>query len=68
MAHDMSVKFGSALRRIGANKYDCVAMVVPNIPEFAIAFMGIIGAGMHVTTLNPTYREGTEIFHLLLFL
>ena len=56
MARDMSRKFGSALKRLGANKGDVMGMVVPNIPEFPIAFLGAAGAGLAITTMNPTYR------------
>jgi len=55
MAQQMSVKFGSALRRLGAQKGDVVAMILPNLPEFPIAFLGAVGAGLTVTTINPTY-------------
>ena len=58
MAHSMSTKFGSALKRLGAKKGDCLCMVVPNIPEFPIAFFGAAGVGVTLTTMNPTYRPG----------
>jgi len=56
MAHGMSRKFGSALKRLGAKKGDVLAMIVPNIPEFPIAFFGAAGVGVTLTTINPTYR------------
>ena len=56
MAHNMSKKFGSALLRMGAKKGDVLCMVVPNIPEFPIAFFGAAGVGIALTTMNPTYR------------
>jgi len=56
MAMQMSQKFGSAMRRSGASKGDVVALILPNIPEFPIAFLGCVGAGLTVTTMNPTYR------------
>ena len=58
MAHNMSKKFGSALLRMGAKKGDVLGMVVPNIPEFPIAFLGAAGVGITLTTMNPTYRPG----------
>ena len=58
MAHNMSKKFGSALLRMGAKKGDVLCMVVPNIPEFPIAFFGAAGVGVTLTTMNPTYRPG----------
>ena len=58
MAHNMSKQFGSALIRMGAKKGDVLAMVVPNIPEFCIAYMGAAGVGITLTTMNPTYKPG----------
>jgi len=55
MAHGMARKFGSALLRLGAKKGDVFGMVLPNIPEFPIAFLGAAGVGITVTTMNPTY-------------
>ena len=55
MAHNMSKQFGSALIRMGAKKGDVLAMVVPNIPEFCIAYLGAAGVGITLTTMNPTY-------------
>lgn len=56
MAYGMSKKFGSALLRLGAKKGDVMCMVVPNLPEFPIAFLGAAGVGVTLTTMNPTYR------------
>jgi len=50
------IKFGSAMRRLGAERGDVVAFILPNIPEFPVAFLGCAGAGLVVTTINPTYR------------
>ena len=54
----MARKFGSALLRMGAKKGDVMGLVVPNIPEFPIAFLGAAGVGVTLTTMNPTYRPG----------
>merc|ERR1719319_1323023 len=56
LARGMATKFGSALARLGARRGDVLGMVLPNIPEFPIAFLGAVGAGLTVTTANPTYR------------
>ena len=32
-----------------------VAIVMPNLPEYPIVFMGASEAGFVVTTINPTY-------------
>jgi len=57
MSMSLSTKFGSALRRLGAQRGDVVAFILPNIPEFPIAFLGCAGAGLTVTTMSPTCKE-----------
>lgn len=37
---------------------DVVAICLPNIPEFAIALLGALEAGLVVTTINPIYTAG----------
>lgn len=37
---------------------DVVAICLPNVPEFAIALLGVLEAGLVITTLNPIYTEG----------
>ena len=48
-----------------------LAQVLPNIPEFPIAFLGAAGAGITVTTANPTYRLHLymlcSMLHLIFF-
>jgi len=56
VAHSVSKKFGSALLRMGAKKGDVIGMVLPNIPEFPLVFLGAAGVNVSVTTMNPTYR------------
>ncbi len=56
MVHGLSRRFGSALLRMGAQRGDVLGMVVPNIPEFPIAFLGACGVGITLTTMNPTYK------------
>ena len=58
MTMSMIKKFGSSLLNAGAKKGDVMCMVVPNIPEFPIAFFGAAGVGVTLTTMNPTYRPG----------
>ncbi len=40
------------------------ALMLPNLPEFAIAFHGLAYAGATVTTLNPTYGAKEIAFQL----
>ena len=41
---------------MGAKKGDVIGMVLPNIPEFPLVFLGAAGVNVSVTTMNPTYR------------
>ena len=36
---------------------DVVALMAPNLPEYAVIFHGVAFAGGTVTTINPTYTE-----------
>ena len=48
----------------GFNKGDTVALMSPNIPDFAVIFHGVAMAGGIVTTVNPTYTAN-EVHHQL---
>ena len=43
---------------------DTLAILAPNLPEYAIVFHGVAYAGGVVTTINPTYIE-REVHHQL---
>lgn len=53
---------GLAARGIGPGR--CVAIMLPNMPEFVLAFHGIAWAGATITTVNPTYTAH-ELSHQL---
>jgi long-chain acyl-CoA synthetase len=40
-----------------------VALVLPNVPEFALAFLAIVRAGAVVVPLNPHFKEAELEFH-----
>jgi acyl-CoA synthetase (AMP-forming)/AMP-acid ligase II len=44
----------------GFGKGDVLAVMAPNVPEYAVVFHGAAMAGGIVTTINPTYTE-TEL-------
>ncbi|XP_043288608.1 4-coumarate--CoA ligase 1 [Venturia canescens] len=44
-----------SLHSLGLQEGDIVALISPNAPESAIAFLGVLEAGMAVTTINPSY-------------
>lgn len=46
---------GTALRMAGVGKGDRVLVILPNIPEFVISYMAVIGIGAVVVPVNPTY-------------
>lgn len=50
-------RFAGALRRMGVNPGDRVAVMLPNLPQAVIAFWGIIKAGAVVVLTNPLYME-----------
>jgi long-chain acyl-CoA synthetase len=48
-------RFAHALLNLGLKQSDRVALMLPNCPQFLIAFYGALKAGAVVTTVNPLY-------------
>lgn len=57
-------RFASGLQKIGVKKGDRVAIALPNIPQFPLAFYGALRAGAVVVPTNPLYTE-RELSHQL---
>ncbi len=57
-------RFATALQRLGVNKGERVAIALPNLPQFPIAFYGALLAGAVVVPTNPLYTE-REMQHQL---
>lgn len=57
-------RFAIGLQRLGVKKGDRVAIALPNIPQFPIAFYGALRAGAIVVPTNPLYTE-REMQHQL---
>jgi len=57
-------RFATGLRKIGVKKGDRVALMLPNLPAYIIAFFGVLRAGGTVVQTNPTYtpRELVELW------
>ncbi|CAL4111307.1 unnamed protein product, partial [Meganyctiphanes norvegica] len=55
MFRDQCMRLASALRRHGLQQGDVVAIVSPNIPEYAITLVGVAAMGGINTTINSTY-------------
>ena len=53
----LSNQFAHALIKLGVKKGDRVALFLPNIPQFIIAYFGILKAGAVVTAISPLHRE-----------
>lgn len=55
--HDSSLKFANYLRSIGIEKGDRVGIMLPNCPQNAIAYFGILYCGAIIVQTNPLYTE-----------
>ena len=53
--NEASDRFATALHSLGVRQHDRVAIMLPNLPQYMIAFFGIIKAGAIVVNTNPTY-------------
>ncbi len=61
---DDTWRFANGLRGLGVKKGDRVALLLPNSPQFVIAFFGALRAGATVVPCNPLYT-GPELHHQL---
>ena len=61
---DLTDRLAAALAGMGVKKGDRVAIMMPNIPQFVVAFYAILKAGGVVVASNPTYTP-RELEHQL---
>jgi len=59
---ELSLRFATALHDLGIRKGDRVGILLPNCPQFMIAYYGILRLGATATTLSPLYTP-REIKH-----
>ncbi|MBZ5639989.1 MAG: long-chain fatty acid--CoA ligase [Acidobacteriia bacterium] len=61
---DRTRRFATALFQLGVRKGDRVAIMLPNCPEFVVAFFGALRLGAIAVSTNPLYvsREMREQF------
>ena len=59
-----SRKFANALVTLGIRPGDKVALMVPNVPQFAIAYYGILSMGATVVPLNVLLKAPEVVYHL----
>jgi long-chain acyl-CoA synthetase len=57
-------RFAAALSDLGVKKGDRVALMLPNCPQYVIAYYGTLRAGGTVAQVNPLYTP-RELSHLL---
>lgn len=57
-------RLAGGLKARGMGKGDVVAILAPNLPEYAVVFHGVAFAGATITTINPTYTA-PEVAHQL---
>ncbi len=47
----------TGLVELGVRKGDRVGLLIPNLPQFVIAFYGVLKAGGVVVAMNPAYKQ-----------
>ncbi|KAF6197816.1 hypothetical protein GE061_008783 [Apolygus lucorum] len=62
----LSRRLAFALLKSGLHPGDVVTIVMPNIPEYLVAMLGTMEAGMVVTGINPIYASGKRSLHTVL--
>ncbi len=60
----LSNQFANAIVKLKVEKGDRVAVFMPNIPQFIIAYFGALKAGTVVTAISPLHREHEVEFQL----
>ena len=61
---EQSGQFAAGLREAGLDPGDVVALQLPNVPHFLIAYFGALKAGMVVLPLNPLLMAPELEYHL----
>jgi long-chain acyl-CoA synthetase len=58
-------RYATALSKLGVAKGDRIALYLPNIPQFVIAYYGAFRAGAVVTAISPMHREREVEYQLV---
>jgi long-chain acyl-CoA synthetase len=53
--NDYADRVAAGLAALGVKKEDRVGIVMPNVPQFVMAYFGVLKAGGVVVAINPTY-------------
>jgi long-chain acyl-CoA synthetase len=60
----LSDRFAASMRSLSIRKGDRVVLLLPNSPQFLVAYYGLLKAGAVIVPLNPLYTERELEFHL----
>jgi len=60
----LSDQFAAAITGLGVQKGGKVAVFLPSIPQFLIAYFGVLKAGAVVTTISPLHKEREVAYQL----
>jgi long-chain acyl-CoA synthetase len=61
---ELSDRFAASIRRMGIQKGDRVVLLLPNSPQFIVAYYGLLKAGAVIVPLNPLSAERELEFYL----
>jgi long-chain acyl-CoA synthetase len=61
---DRSARLAALLRERGVERGDRVGLMLPNVPEFPIAYYGVLRAGGIVVPMNVLLKRREVAFHL----
>ncbi|MEV7320721.1 long-chain fatty acid--CoA ligase [Streptomyces sp. NPDC093970] len=59
-----SARTAGMLRERGLRPGDRVALMLPNVPEFALVYYGVLRAGGVVVPMNPLLKSREIVYHL----
>jgi len=60
----LSGQVAAGLREAGLRRGDSVALQLPNVPQFVLAYFGALKAGMTLVPLNPLLKAPEVSYHL----
>jgi long-chain acyl-CoA synthetase len=60
----LSNRFAAALAACSVKKGDRVAIFLPNVPQFVIAYYGVLKAGAVLTAISPLHKEREVTYQL----
>jgi long-chain acyl-CoA synthetase len=61
---EQMLRLANALRALGVEKGDRVGILLPNCPQFVIAYLATLSVGAIVVNMNPLYTE-SELQHIV---